>query len=320
MQVPATKPLLESLRDLEHRLGVRRTEIAELLKSPRLLYHSFSIPKRQHPYPGAKRQLAHLAPKKTRPIDNPAKQLKDIQRRILKRILGEVELPPYVRGAVKGSTTTAHAAQHLANQGSTLIRMDIRSFYSNITNQHVYYVWRNLLLCPPRIASILTKLTTFERHLPQGAPTSPAIANILLVSVIGPICAAANAKDVTITTWIDDIVISGVSAREFMEPVRAALASQGFKIAPEKREISGSSKEKSVTGARLGQTRTRAPHKAIAELRAAIHRLEIGAVPPPEMEAYRRNLAGRLAYLFFLDPKDGAMLQRQAEKVGIRLN
>jgi hypothetical protein len=277
------------------------------------------MPKKLHPYPGKLRRLTASKPTKYRRIDNPVKQLKDIQKRILKRILSEVELPAYMFGAVSGKTLVLQAKQHLENQTSTLVRMDISSYYPSVTCLHVYFVWNVVLGCPPPVARILTELTTFEFHLPQGAPTSPAIANILLASIYAPICFASEMAGLKITTWVDDLFFSGRSAWKVMETVRATLASSGFRVAPNKREILGPKSEKLIAGVRLGRYQVRAPHKKMADLRAAIHRLAFGGVNSEELGKYRTNLSARIAHIASINASDATRLKRQAASSGVPL-
>jgi hypothetical protein len=318
-EVPA-KPIVGSLSDLEHRLGLKRNELRELLAAQPELYHPYDTPKKKHPYPG-KRRIEKLAagPTKKRHIDNPVKQLKDLQRKILRRILRYADLPQYMFGAVAGKTLVGHAERHIKNQGSTLVRMDISSYYPSITCMHVYFVWSEVLGCPPPIAKLLTQLTTFEFHLPQGAPTSPAIANIFLASIYAPICLLGERKGLTITTWVDDLIFSGAEARTVMEAVRAVLASNGFKAAPEKRDIFGPHDEKVVTGGRLGRFTVRAPHRKMSEIRAAIHRLRIGAVSLEDRGRYLLNLTSRIAHIGQINERDATKLTRLAEKSGVPL-
>lgn len=200
MNNQTSKPIIGSIGDLEQRLGIKRGELRELLGRRSELYQPYDTPKKKHPYPGTKR-LAKLAagPPKMRHIDNPVKQLKDLQRKVLRRILNLVELPDYMFGAVAGKTLIDHAARHVKNQQTALVRMDISAYYPSINCGHVYFVWNVVLGCPPPIAAILTQLTTFEFHLPQGAPTSPAIANILLASIYAPVCLASEQKGLTIS-------------------------------------------------------------------------------------------------------------------------
>ncbi len=317
---PLTTPIVGSLRDLESRLGVKRDGLRELLKSRPVLYHPYTIPKKQHPYPGKeRRKKAQTEQTKYRQIDNPARQLKDIQSRILRQILSKAELPSYMFGAVAGKTLVLHAQQHVKNQTATVVRMDISSYYPNITCFHVYYVWRDVLGCPPRIAKLLTELTTCNWHLPQGAPTSPAIANIFLASIYAPVCLASEQKGLTITTWVDDLIFSGNAARDVMETVRQVLAQNGFKMAPKKREILGPKTEKVITGIRLGGNQVRAPHRKMSELRASIHRLAIGLVPSAELDRYCRNLASRIAHVRSVCKDDGERLISLAKRKGVKL-
>jgi hypothetical protein len=283
------------------------------------MYRPFQRPKKQHPYPGKLRTQKASQPVKYRQIDNPVKQLKDIQTRILKRVLFWVDLPAYMFGAVSGKTLAAHAEQHIKNQAATFVKMDISSYYPSVTCYHVYFVWNVVLGCPPPVAALLTELTTYDFHLPQGAPTSPAIANILLASIYAPICLASEIAGLTITTWVDDLIFSGAAAREVMETVRATLRASRFRIAPEKREILGSRSEKVVTGVRVGRFAVRAPHRKMSELRAAIHRLAIGIVPSEDLAKYRRNLSARIAHLATINTADATKLRRQAAKSGVRL-
>jgi RNA-directed DNA polymerase len=294
--------------------------LRELVRARSELYQPFLLPKKQHPYPGKLRRdkVANSSPK-FRQIDNPVKQLKDIQRRILERILRKAALPSYMFGAVAGKTLVLHAREHIKNQSSTLVRMDISSYYPSVTSTRVYYVWNVVLNCPPQVASLLTELTTFEWHLPQGAPTSPAIANIYLASIYAPISTMSEKLDLTVTTWVDDLIFSGASARSVMETVRQVLADNGLKPASDKREIFGSQDEKGVTGARLGRFTVRAPHRKMSELRAAIHRLAIGAVAPDELDRYRQNLAARIAHITSIHARDGEKLKRYAKKARVSL-
>ncbi len=275
------------------------------------------MPKKQHPYPGRVRLLGISKAVKLRRIDNPVAQLKHLQRLILRRILSNVELPSYMFGAVSGKTLVLHAQRHINNQASTVVRMDISSYYPSVTCAHVYFVWNVILGCPPPVARLLTELTTFEWHLPQGAPTSPAIANILLASIYAPICLASEKAGLEISTWVDDLIFSGSHAREVMETVRATLAFNRFKDAREKRVILGPKDQKLFTGTRLGRFQARVPHKAMSDLRAAIHRLAIGEVSPDEIDRYRSNLAGRIAHLASINKGDANKLRRQAIKCGV---
>ena len=302
------KPI-QSLRELEFRLGATREHLRNLLVERSRLYAPYERLKQSKRYPGKNRLLEadHIAAK--RRIDNPLKQIKDLQQKVLRRILCDVELPHFLYGAVAGKTVKEHAGVHLMNQRSTVVRMDVSSYYPSVTCSHVYFVWNTILGCSPPVAKLLTELTTFEWHLPQGSPTSPALGNIFLSYIVRPVLQSCDQKGIVASIWVDDLVFSGRRAREVMELVRATLAQHGLRSARRKRFILGHRDEKTITGVRLGKSRVRAPYQKVSDLRAAIHRLETSNVAARDLDDYRRNLLGRISHIEMLDKSDARALR-----------
>jgi len=255
---------------------------------------------------GAKPHPRIIKPVKSRTIDNPRKDLKSVQSRILDRLLQPVTLPHFLFGAVRERSIRLHAEQHLG--AKLIVKMDIKSYYPSITNDHIFHLWRNVLLCSPRIARLLTQLTTYNRHLPQGAPTSPALANILLASVYGPVLAACADNNITATAWVDDLIFSGDRARQMIEPVRKILSDNGFVPARKKIEILSARSEKIVTGVRIGKNRPRAGKQKLRDIRAGLHNLELGRFTDGGRVADVRNLRGQITFVRSLCPSDAAPL------------
>ena len=295
-----------SLRDLEHRLGEDRQTLRALAGNWRDEYHPFQQTKAPKPFQRV------VKAGKTRDIDNPSEALKAVQKKILNRLLLPVKLPHFLFGAVSPFTVNEHAAQHLGR--GTVVKMDVKSYYPNVTNRHVYSVWRQVLKYSPAISSLLTQLTTYKWHLPQGAPTSPALANLFLASIYGPVLDDCAIKDITPTGWVDDLYFSGKEARSVMELVRHTLASNGFKLSSKKRVIFGGRKAKIVTGIRLGAGRIRAPKDKVRDLRAAIHKLEVGCIEEHKKPKYLQSVRGRLHHIERICAADAAPLKRQLEQ------
>jgi RNA-directed DNA polymerase len=275
-----------SLCDLEHRLGESRETLRALAKNWRAEYQPFRQTKQHKPF------QRDVEEEKVRNIDNPSEALKAVQRKILSRLLLPATLPHFLFGAVRSRCVNKHATEHIG--GRTVVKLDIKKYYPNVTNRHVYSVWRHLLLCSPAIASLLTQLTTYEWHLPQGAPTSPALANLYLSSIYGPILEACSTQGTVATAWVDDLIFSGENARSIMEPVRQILAANGFKLSRKKRIILAGSAPKVITGIRLGAGRIRAPKDKLRDIRAAIHKLEIGHINKGEKARYVASVEGRI--------------------------
>ena len=292
---------LRSLRDLEYRLNEDRRVLQELAEHWKDQYSPFQQPKKPKPHQrGAKSS-------KLREIDNPGKALKRVQKKILNRLLKPLELPHFLFGAVPGRCIKMHAREHLGSK--TVVMMDIKNYYPNIKCRHIYRVFRHVLLCSPRIARILTQLTTYDWHLPQGAPTSPALANLFLASIYGPVLEACADKKIVVTAWVDDLAFSGDDARSVMELVRQTLAENGFKLAPQKRLILNPRTAKLITGVRLGASQLRASKKKLHEIRAGIHNLRVGRFTERGRSADIRSLEGQIMHIKSICPADAVRLE-----------
>src|SRR5579862_1194435 len=166
---------LNSIRALEALLGYPREEIRRIAEHAGAFYNPFQKKDRFRPF------QKKFKPPKTRIIDNPTNPLKGLQKSVQRNLLRQISLPSYLCGGVKGRSLLDNVFIHLDSK--VLVTIDIKSYFPSITNIQVYDVWRHRLKCSHRISEILTKVTTFERHLPQGASTSTTLANLVLNSL-----------------------------------------------------------------------------------------------------------------------------------------
>jgi RNA-directed DNA polymerase len=290
---------------LEVRLGEKREVLRELANNATGQYSPFQREKKKKPF-----QRKPGKPK-LRSIDNPSVKLKNVQRKILRRLLADLAIPDFLHGAAKGKTIRSNAEAHL--RSNVVVRMDITNYFPNVTNDHVYRVWRDTLGCSPPIANLLTKLTTFQRHLPQGAPTSSALANIYLSSIYRPIEKRCIDADVEKTAYVDDLIFSGENSRLLMEPTRQLLAKEGLKLSARKREILGPRDVKIITGNRLGAGRVRAPRSKLKDIRAGIHKIKLGLIPANEMSKYVDSLRARIRHIASICAQDARSLQEKLD-------
>lgn len=297
---------LRSLSELEFKLGEDREYLRSLAANISVHYSPFQRSKNVKPY-------QRIISSKTRSIDNPSFDLKRVQRKIVRNLLGHLEAPNFLYGAVKGKTIHDNAAAH--HGAKLIVKMDIKSYYPSVSNDHVYRVWRFELGCSREVANLLTRLTTFERHLPQGAPTSSMLANIYLASVFQPVLQQCAKLEVAPGAFVDDIIFSGSNARKLMEPTRRLLGREGFSFSAKKREILGARREKLVTGIRDGKDGPRAPRKKLSDLRAGFHKLNLGMIPQTERADYIKRLAARVSHMKSICEKDAAKFVRRLAEV-----
>ena len=221
--------------------------------------------------------------------------------------------PQNILGGVPKRSVLDNAQIHL--NASLLVTIDVKSCFPSITNVHVYKVWREFLGCSTKVATVLTNLTTFHRHLPQGAATSPLLANLVIWMIDEPIRHACSERSVTYSTWIDDLAFSGAASRALIPISAKVLQQHGLKISRSKVKIMGTRRLKLLTGTRLGQGATRAPKEKLSRVRSGIRKLRLGLVDPEEQEKFINGLVGQLQYIDRLSQRDGRSLVKDLRAV-----
>ncbi|PYS67428.1 MAG: hypothetical protein DMF69_23060 [Acidobacteria bacterium] len=245
---------------------------------------------------------------KQRKIDNPILITKEIQKRINRSLLRPLHLPGHICGGVKGKTLLDNIIPHL--NARVIVTADIKGFFPSITTFQVYAIWSRLLGCSPEIAAILTRLTTFERRLPQGAPTSSTLANLILFSFDQPIRSFCAQHGITYTTWVDDLIFSGAESRSVINVAVAALREGGFSLPHKKLKIMTAGKRMRVTGVLLGK-KPGVIRRYARDTRAGIYRLTKGDLAEPKVDRYVKSIRGRIAHINRLNPNVARSLDHQ---------
>jgi hypothetical protein len=285
---PIAKLGIVSCNDLAHRLGVKLEKLHEIADQAASFYRPFDFVPRPRPF-------QRKAAPDPRPIDRPVGDLKAIQKKVNSVLLRPLVFPPHVMGAVPCRSILDNSAIHVGAR--LLVTVDVRRCFPSISNKQIYRVWKDTLGCSAKVSALLTRLTTFERRLPQGAPTSPLLANVFIWSIDGPIRAECTRLGLVYSTWIDDLAFSGMRAREIVQVAIETLASERLAVSRYKIRIMGPRAVKLLTGARLGRDRPRAPHELTARVRSALHKLEGGVIPPTDEEQYVQHLKARIRHI-----------------------
>ena len=300
------KLALHSMRELERLLGTSRVSLRAIEQEAGSCYSPFESSPRARPFQKI------LKPHKARTIDNPLEILKTVQRRINRHLLGKLDFPCYLCGGVRGRTVLDNVLMHFG--AKRLVAIDIKSFFPSITNIHIYDVWRKLLGCSDEISGLLTRLTTVERHLPQGAPTSTLLANLVLHMSDGEIRHACTRKGITYTSWVDDLAFSGMDSCEILEIVIPTLNRAGFSISRRKIRIMGPGDRKTLTGVLMGKFPSLLKDR-LSQLRSGIHKIRTRQVPPSQLEKYVNSLKGRIVHVGSIVPLKAEKLRRELEAV-----
>lgn len=195
-------------------------------------YHIFKIKKRNG---------------NTRTIYEPNPNLKIIQKNILHNILEDRYISKYAKAYKKGISLKDNASIH--TNKPLILKLDIKDFFNNITFMQVYSSCFPENFFPKPIGTLLTNLCTYKDRLPQGAPTSSYISNIVMLDFdlsVGEYCQKNN---IAYTRYCDDMTFSGnFNKKEIIDLVKYELSKLGLSLNKEKITLITKKNRQVVTG------------------------------------------------------------------------
>lgn len=184
---------------------------------------------------------------KLRTIYEPNYLLKLIQRKILNNILNNKSISKYAKAYHKGINLKDNALPHLNKK--IILKLDIQNFFDNINFLDVYNTCFDISYFPKSIGMLLTKLCTYYDYLPQGAPTSSYISNLVMKEFdeeIGEYCKNLN---ISYTRYSDDMTFSGdFVPSDIIKKVRTMLYRLGIKLNNKKICVIKYGNRQNVTG------------------------------------------------------------------------
>ncbi|WP_182560164.1 reverse transcriptase family protein [Microlunatus kandeliicorticis] len=286
------------------------------------------------------RSRPHAAP---RLLEAPGPLLRAVQRRILDRILAWVPVHPAAHGFVGGRSAITNAARHVG--APTVVALDLRSFFSTITAARVGGLYRTMGL-PEAVVRVLTGLSTHatpgwvlsgmpaggdpserhrlratlrSRHLPQGSPTSPALANLACFSLDHRLQRYAETAGLVYSRYADDLTFSGPVARPaaLLATVSTIIVAEGFVVHPGKSRVRRTGERQTVTGI----VTNRRPGIARSDrdrLRAVLHDARRHGPEAANRERhphFREHLHGRITWVESVSPVQGRRLRAQYEAI-----
>jgi RNA-directed DNA polymerase len=235
-----TREFLLSLQLLGHTRVSNAQQISCLYSLSNHLedhYQTYFITKRD----GSKRKI--LAPDSL---------LKKVQKNILATCLAGRTCSPYATAYRKGIPLVSNATPHLGKK--QLLKLDIEDFFGSITVPMIARSAFPRIYFPPAIAGLLTQLCAYEDCLPQGAPTSPMISNLVMKPFDDSIGAWCAERQISYTRFCDDLTFSGdFDPKEVKNKVQNFLFELGFSLNKRKTKQLSASQQQSVTGIVVNQ-------------------------------------------------------------------
>lgn len=255
----------------------------------------------------------YTLPKKaggTRTITAPCAMLKSLQRRILVCLLSQVELPDSIHGFRTGRNVLTNALPHAGK--SLVLNLDIDSFFPSVRYGLILRALSRTLgdTLDRKAIRFLADVCSYQGALPTGAPTSPAVANLVLAGFDKAIASLSDRMGITYTRYADDLTFSGNDAAKRIIPFVVKLLDElGLELDPEKVNLFRRGRRQMVTGLVVNE-RPNLPRRTRKRLRAAVHRVANHQDPtwhgrPMSLP----ELVGHLSHLQSVNPVEGKRLK-----------
>lgn len=277
-------------------------------------------------------------------IEAPKQRLKAIQQQILREILEKIPLHPAAHGFRRGRSIRTFAAPHAGQR--VVMRMDLRDFFPSISAPRVQAMFRTAGY-PESVANLLGGLCTNAvpraiwmgnrvdpmrmaearhlyawPHLPQGAPTSPALANICAHRVDCRLTGLAEACGAVYTRYADDLAFSGDEmfermAERFSVHAAAILMEEGFAVQHRKTRIMRQGVRQYLAGI-VANEHLNVIRSDFDALKATLTNCIRHGVESQNREGhadFRMHLAGRVSFVQMVNAKRGAKLRGLFEQI-----
>ncbi|MFO7566613.1 MAG: reverse transcriptase domain-containing protein [Enhygromyxa sp.] len=266
-------------------------------------------------------------------ISAPRAPLRAIQRAIYAGILAKVPVHEAAHGFVPNRSTVSNATPHLG--AKLLLKTDIREFFPSIHYWRVRGMFGSLGYderVAAALASLCTRRAVVEREgervvvwpglLPQGAPTSPAIANLVCRRLDARLTGLAARLGARYTRYADDLSFSFHDQHDHLDIGRAfwwidqILQQEGFAEHPGKRQVLRPNHRQLVTGIVVNQKLT-VPRDARRRFRATLHNCRAHGVASQARgrEDFTDYLRGFAAYVQMVQPELGARWVAEVEQL-----
>lgn len=214
-----------------------------------------------------------------------------------------------------GDASKANAELHAG--AAIVIAEDIGSFFPLTTSAHVFDVWRNFFGCSDEVAKLLTALTTRNGELPQGAITSPHLANLVFWRDEPALHDRFAADGIVYSRFVDDVAASSKTPipperkTEIVRAIFGLMLRHGYKPKRKKYELKIAGQQMTVTKLTVNE-KPGIPKAERARIRSAVHRLECLAGQGPFSAEQQREYAsvlGRVIHLARFHPGEAAGLR-----------
>lgn len=248
-------PIILDVLDLSWQSGISNSFITDLLFKKDKLYTTFEISKHN----GLPREIA-----------SPLPTLKMFQYWILTNILSQMTISDFAKAYRKGYSIKDNVKFHRRQQ--LILKLDIKNFFPSLKDDYIYQLFESLGYSSP-VSHLFTNAVTLKNGLPQGAPTSPIISNILMLNFDKTVGRYCIKNKIRYTRYADDMIFSGsrFMLKEVIKEVKKNLYPLNLKLNKEKIRVLKPYQRQEVTGIVVNNAKISVPRTYRRNLRLEVH-------------------------------------------------
>lgn len=292
--------------DKQHFSFLVGRELSEITKMMALIesnyYHEVQIPKKS----GGVRLL-----------NIPAVGLRLIQRWILDNILYRIQVSSYCNGFCKKKSICTNAQGHLHQE--CVVNIDLKDFFPSITQKQIFRIFYYYGYTV-ELSYMLSRLCTYDGYLPQGAPTSPCLSNIVCLKLDKRLAGLAKKYEAVYSRYADDITFSGrYRVEKIISVAKRIICEEGFSLNEDKTRIAYNYQRQEVTGICVNNKEMHVNKKYIKKFRMQIYYCKKYGVQSHlehikcNKHFYKEHMYGKAYYINMVDKKLGRQLLEQLD-------
>ena len=251
--------------------------------------------------------------------------LKALHKQLKNRIFSRVYFPDYLQGSLKGRDYVSNADLHKNKQ--ILICEDVKKFFPSVSATFVEDVWRGFFGFSIEVANLLTRLTTKDGALPQGAITSSFLANLVMWRREPLLQAKLAAMGITYSRYVDDMSMSSAvhldkaAQTKVIGMVYGMLAAHGLRAGRHKHEVFSASQRMITTKLIVNRKPSLSAAKR-SKVRAQVHQLESAAesgVSKSELRELANKASQSVGQLARFHRRSGELLRDRVKVIRTKL-
>lgn len=266
---------------------ISSSQLHLFIANKRIAYTTFKLPKKRGGF---------------RSIDAPSKKMKNVQRWILDNILYKLNAGEFAHGFIPGKSIVTNASVHVGQD--LILGIDLKDFFPSIYLNRVIGLFRSIGY-NEEIAHALGELCTFNWRLPQGAPTSPMISNLIAWGMDIKLSKFCKKRYLNYSRYADDITISGGKyLPKFKTLIYRKIEEEGFSINWDKVRLHDRGSSQRVTGLVVNDKVTLGRKKK-KKLRAIVHNIVKNGPEAENRENnpfFKEQIFGKLAFVKMVEP------------------